>query len=63
MVNFTNGKDEREAFYLKLLKSSMDDELLSDLRTNIAGVTGSIEMYEISHVLQSQPQIRLTDKH
>ncbi|KAM4057619.1 MAC/Perforin domain-containing protein [Hirsutella rhossiliensis] len=46
IVHFTDGVKEREAFYLKLLKSSLDDEKLSDLRSNIAGLTGSIE---ISH--------------
>ncbi|KAJ4122997.1 hypothetical protein NW768_009989 [Fusarium equiseti] len=45
-IHFTDGVKEREAFYLKLLKSSLDDETLSDLRSNIAGLTGSIE---ISH--------------
>ncbi|RCI16574.1 hypothetical protein L249_2921, partial [Ophiocordyceps polyrhachis-furcata BCC 54312] len=44
-IHFTDGIKEREAFYLKLLKSSLDDEKLSDLRTNIAGLTGSIEMF------------------
>ncbi|KAJ4003674.1 hypothetical protein NW766_012124 [Fusarium irregulare] len=39
-----DGVKEREAFYLKLLKSSLDDETLSDLRSNIAGHTGSIEI-------------------
>ncbi|RDA84916.1 hypothetical protein CP532_0448 [Ophiocordyceps camponoti-leonardi (nom. inval.)] len=46
IIHFTDGIKEREAFYLKLLKSSLDDEKLSDLRTNIAGLTGNIE---ISH--------------
>ncbi|KAF5672305.1 membrane attack complex component perforin [Fusarium heterosporum] len=45
-IHFTDGIKQREAFYLKLLKSSLDDETLSDLRSNIAGLTGSIE---ISH--------------
>ncbi|RDA89511.1 hypothetical protein CP533_3920 [Ophiocordyceps camponoti-saundersi (nom. inval.)] len=45
-IRFTDGVKEREAFYLKLLKTTIDDEKLSDLRTNIAGLTGSIE---ISH--------------
>lgn len=43
-IHFTDGVKEREASYLKLLKSSLDDETLSDLRSNIAGLTGSIEM-------------------
>ncbi|RGP67536.1 membrane attack complex component perforin [Fusarium longipes] len=46
IVYFTDGLEQTEAFYLKLLKSSLDDETLSDLRSNIAGLTGSIE---ISH--------------
>ncbi|KAM4054632.1 MAC/Perforin domain-containing protein [Hirsutella rhossiliensis] len=46
VVHFTDGTTEKEAFYLKLLKSSLADETLSDLRANIAGLTGSIE---ISH--------------
>ncbi|KAF4992924.1 hypothetical protein FGRMN_6868 [Fusarium graminum] len=45
-IHFTDGIKQREAYYLKLLKSSLDDETLSDLRSNIAGLTGSIE---ISH--------------
>ncbi|KAF5710975.1 membrane attack complex component perforin [Fusarium globosum] len=45
-IHFTDGVNEKEAFYLKLLKSNLDDETLSDLRSCIAGLTGSIE---ISH--------------
>ncbi|KAL5588250.1 hypothetical protein FOBRF1_014778 [Fusarium oxysporum] len=45
-IHFTDGSNDKEAFYLKLLKSHLDDETLSDLRSNIAGLTGSIE---ISH--------------
>ncbi|KAF4946005.1 hypothetical protein FGADI_11508 [Fusarium gaditjirri] len=45
-IHFTDGVNEKEAFYLKLLKSNLDDETLSDFRSYIAGLTGSIE---ISH--------------
>ncbi|PHH89965.1 hypothetical protein CDD83_4855 [Cordyceps sp. RAO-2017] len=47
-IHFTNGSKEQDAYYLKLLKSSLDDETLSDLRANIASLTGSIEVAHLA---------------
>lgn len=58
LIRFTNGTVEHPAYALQLLKTDIDDETLSDLRANIAGLTGSIEMC-VSPCLVYLPPIRM----
>ncbi|KAK2604008.1 hypothetical protein QQS21_003844 [Conoideocrella luteorostrata] len=44
VIHFTDGVNDQEAFYLKVLKTDLDDETLSDLRARIAGLSASIEV-------------------
>ncbi|PHH91235.1 hypothetical protein CDD83_1236 [Cordyceps sp. RAO-2017] len=51
IIHLTDGKVDKEAYFLKLHKLSLDDEILSDLRINIAGLTESIELSHLPFCL------------